>query len=375
MDSKDTDLKEYLQQQITKSENANIKKAEVFGLEYIPDKIYVRKELKEVGEYLIRYYKYTIPENIVIYGFKGSGKTVSVLHLLETLKTMVNLNYSYVNASKTVSTYSLYEKISGVFSSGKSKFELFEILKNKLGDKHVIVIDEADHMEDYDFLYDLTRDTKVSIIILTTNLKWLRSVRPDIMSSFFPHQIFFGNYNVTEIFTILKYRAEEGLSNYDEKIIQELSRYIFERYGSDIRIGIRSLYHLAISNNWKEENIQDALLKSAQELDFKVLNSLTTRNLIVLYTLVKTHNIKTAYEIIEKKFNNYPLLSIKKTTFYNTIKFLERIQLISVYQEKKGQPSEVNSLLLSGENIVEQILNEKLSLFGIKFIINNQNNF
>ena len=375
MDSKDTDLKEYLQQQITKSENANIKKAEVFRLEYIPDKIYVRKELKEVGEYLIRYYKYTIPENIVIYGFKGSGKTVSVLHLLETLKTMVNLNYSYVNASKTVSTYSLYEKLSGVFSSGKSKFELFEILKNKLGDKHVIVIDEADHMEDYDFLYDLTRDTKVSIIILTTNLKWLRSVRPDIMSSFFPHQIFFGNYNVTEIFTILKYRAEEGLSNYDEKIIQELSRYIFERYGSDIRIGIRSLYHLAISNNWKEENIQDALLKSAQELDFKVLNSLTTRNLIVLYTLVKTHNIKTAYEIIEKKFNNYPLLSIKKTTFYNTIKFLERIQLISVYQEKKGQPSEVNSLLLSGENIVEQILNEKLSLFGIKFIINNQNNF
>jgi len=375
MDSKDTDLKEYLQQQITKSENANIKKAEVFRLEYIPDKIYVRKELKEVGEYLIRYYKYTIPENIVIYGFKGSGKTVSVLHLLETLKTMVNLNYSYVNASRTVSTYSLYEKLSGEFSSGKSKFEIFETLKNKLGDKHVIVIDEADHMEDYDFLYDLTRDTKVSIIILTTNLKWLRSVRPDIMSSFFPHQIFFGNYNVTEIFTILKYRAEEGLSNYDEKIIQELSRYIFERYGSDIRIGIRSLYHLAISNNWKEENIQDALLKSAQELDFKVLNSLTTRNLIVLYTLVKTHNIKTAYEIIEKKFNNYPLLSIKKTTFYNTIKFLERIQLISVYQEKKGQPSEVNSLLLSGENIVEQILNEKLSLFGIKFIINNQNNF
>ncbi|MGC9147697.1 MAG: hypothetical protein ACP5GL_07830, partial [Infirmifilum sp.] len=127
---------------------------------------------------------------------------------------------------------------------------------------------------------------------------------------------------------------------------------------------------------WKEENIEDALLKSAQELEFKVLNSLTTRNLIVLYALLKTHNIKTAYEIIEKNFNNYKLLSFSKSTFYNAVKLLERMQLISVYQEKKNQPSEVNSLLLSGENIVKQILNEKLSvLYGIQFTIDDQKNF
>jgi cell division control protein 6 len=374
MDLRDFD--EYLQQRITENRKVKFKKIEVFNLEYIPEKIYIRKELKEVSDYLIRYHEHNIPENIIIYGLKGSGKTVSILHLLETLKKLININYSYVNASRIISTYSLYERLSGEFKSGKSKLELFEALKNKLGNKHVIVIDDVDHMDDYDFLYDLTRDTKFSTIILTTNLRWLESVRPDIMSSFFPHQIYFGNYNVSEIATILKYRAEEGLFNYDENIILELSRYIFEKFESDIRIGIRSLYYLAVSNNWKEENVQDALLKSAQELEFKVLNSLTTRNLIVLYALLKTHNIKTAYEIIEKKFYNYPILSFKKTTFYNSIKFLERMQLISVYQEKKNQPSEVNSLLLSGENIVEQILKEKLSvLYGIQFTIDDQKNF
>ncbi|MGB9763719.1 MAG: AAA family ATPase, partial [Minisyncoccia bacterium] len=342
---------------------------------YIPEKIYVRKELRDVVKYLIQYYKHNIPENMIIYGLKGSGKTVSILHLLETLKKLININYSYVNASRIISTYSLYERLSGEFKSGKSKLELFEALKNKLGNKHVIVIDDVDHMDDYDFLYDLTRDTKFSTIILTTNLRWLESVRPDIMSSFFPHEIYFGNYDITEIFTILKYRAEEGLFNYDENIILELSKHIFEKFESDIRIGIRSLYYLALSNKWKEENVEDALLKSAQELEFKVLRILSTRNLIVLYILLKTHNIKTAYEIIEKSFKNYKLLSFSRSTFYNTVKLLERMQLISVYQEKKNQPSEVNSLLLSGENIVEQILNEKLSVYGIQFTIDDQKNF
>ncbi|MGC8981315.1 MAG: Cdc6/Cdc18 family protein [Thermoplasmata archaeon] len=376
MDSNDFNLKEYLQKEITESENVKFKKIEAFSLEYIPEKIYVREELRDVGKYLIQYYKHGIPENIIIYGLKGSGKTVSILHLLETLKPMVNINYSYINASRIATTYALYEKLAGIFNSGKSKVEIFEILKKKLGNRHIIVIDEVDHMEDYDFLYDLTRDTKFSIIILTTNLKWLKSIRPDIMSSFFPHEIYFGNYDIIEIFTILKYRAEEGLFNYDENIILELSKHIFEKFESDIRIGIRGLYYLALSNKWKEENIEDALLKSAQELEFKVLNSLTTRNLIVLYILLKTHNIKTAYEIIEKSFKNYKLLSFSRSTFYNTVKLLERMQLISVYQEKKNQPSEVNSLLLSGENIVKQILNEKLSvLYGIQFTIDDQKKF
>ncbi|MGC8860753.1 MAG: hypothetical protein ACP5QH_06085, partial [Thermoplasmata archaeon] len=87
-------------------------------------------------------------------------------------------------------------------------------------------------------------------------------------------------------------------------------------------------------------------------------------------------NIKTAYEIIEKNFKNYKLLSFSRSTFYNTVKLLERMQLISVYQEKKTQPSEINSLLLSGENVVKQILNEKLSvLYGIQFTIDDQKKF
>ncbi|MGC9147743.1 MAG: AAA family ATPase, partial [Infirmifilum sp.] len=237
MDSNDFNLKEYLQQRINENRKVKFKKIEVFDLEYIPEKIYIRKELKEVSEYLIRYHEHNIPENIIIYGLKGSGKTVSILHLLETLKPMVNINYSYVNASRIATTYALYEKLAGIFNSGKSKVEIFEILKKKLGNRHIIVIDEVDHMEDYDFLYDLTRDTKFSTIILTTNLRWLESVRPDIMSSFFPHQIYFGNYNVSEIATILRYRAEEGLFNYDENIILELSKHIFEKFESDIRIG------------------------------------------------------------------------------------------------------------------------------------------
>ena len=58
----------------------------VFDLNAVPRRIYERRELFTIAERMAEYGVLGIPNNFVLYGPRGSGKTISVLHLLDILK-------------------------------------------------------------------------------------------------------------------------------------------------------------------------------------------------------------------------------------------------------------------------------------------------
>ena len=63
-----------------------IKNFEVFDFNYIPSRPLMREEIKPMVDSILRYDKTNIPNNLVIVGSKGTGKTLTIRYLKITLK-------------------------------------------------------------------------------------------------------------------------------------------------------------------------------------------------------------------------------------------------------------------------------------------------
>ena len=78
-------------------ETSNMKHAQVFNIAYTPGEILIRSELERVTDDLADYVNLGLPRHIIIYGSKGSGKTLSALIMAKALRDTKSVPYFYVN--------------------------------------------------------------------------------------------------------------------------------------------------------------------------------------------------------------------------------------------------------------------------------------
>jgi len=57
----------------------------VFDLDYIPEKPYVRPEVKSIMKACLRHQNTGVPSNLIVFGSRGSGKTLLVRYITEEL--------------------------------------------------------------------------------------------------------------------------------------------------------------------------------------------------------------------------------------------------------------------------------------------------
>jgi len=75
---------------------------QIFSFNYTPKTIYERNELGEISLIFGKYYQSSIPDNLIIYGSVGCGKTVSIVYLIEQLEQLKEVNTDGVEPTAQV---------------------------------------------------------------------------------------------------------------------------------------------------------------------------------------------------------------------------------------------------------------------------------
>ena len=239
-------------------------------------------------------------KNVFIHGQPGVGKTVALTKILEELQEETDdIIPVYINCWKHNTTYKIVIEICDMmdfkFVQNKKTEELFRWIKQNLNKKSVVfVLDEADKLEDFDFLYMILEDIYRKTIILITNYKdWITDLEDRIKSRLMPEVVEFKPYSYEETKGILRHRAEYAFHpNVLENAAFELiAKRAFEM--QDIRVGLHLMKEAGLIAEDKSsrkitlehsqqalEKIKDFSIKSPEELaaDEKLILDLVRQN-------------------------------------------------------------------------------------------------
>jgi len=356
----------------------NIKNPKFFDISYVPDEIYIRKEMEEVAGYLAEYFLMGTPKNIIVYGHQGSGKTTSILNLLETMRRSENgkMDYAYINAGKNATTSTLLRNLLGDFTTGYGTEDMFkkflkhyQKLKINGVKRYVVVIDEADSLKDSEIYKFISRQTDINMVILTRNMQWVSDLEGDIKSSLLPIYVHFPTYEIAEIKTILEMRAKEGLYKYNEGFLNLLSARLYREHNSDIRIGIRSLLIVAQNNSLefkdkedagsilkiKEEIMERILKEAAEDVESSTIKEMKDKELIILRSLIEDPDTNKAFRYTVSYMSViYGGYSVSKKQFFNILHAIEVRGLFTTIRKQVGRTYTLEVVGLSQyENLIK----------------------
>mgnify|MGYP000362532358 CR=1 FL=1 len=203
--------------------------------DYIPEKLPHREEqIKRVVSILVVGLEGIRPNNILIYGLTGTGKTAVTRFVLKSLVDRARirgsrLKYAYVNTRKVDTTYRVLAEIARSLGlripyTGLATAEVYrryvEALDSWRG-VHIIVLDEIDYYvrkNGDDLLYKLVRineelrQGKASLIGITNDINFVENLDPRVRSSLGEEEIVFPPYNAEQLEDILWDRARKAFN-------------------------------------------------------------------------------------------------------------------------------------------------------------------
>ena len=342
-------------------ETSNIKNAQLFDMDFKSNRILIRKELDKVTNDLVDYVNLNLPRHIIIYGSKGSGKTLSALIMAKALKESKSVPYYYINVRENPTSIKIYRYLTRISSRGHDIDEVKNKFDSLLSGKSIVILDEVDFLQDYDVLYHITRHTKANLILLTQKVYWYKDMNDEsVKSSLQPDHIVFHEYNADEIREILKMRAEEGLNKFDKVALGLLSAMLVREYRSDARIGIKALEILGRVNKWTDEAVISALRQAYVEVEGETLRNLGDRDLLILASLIKNQDTNKAYAEVTN-VNSFLVKGMSKSTFFQSVNYLQNLGLVTLIKKKIGRYYTMESqILLSDASIVSVELKKRL---------------
>src|SRR3989344_5916178 len=210
---------------------------------YIPEDILYREEqLQEVANILAPVLRMEKPSNLFIYGKTGTGKTISIKHIMISMSKVAAQNnlplkciYLNCKLKRVADTeYRLIAQLIKEFGqeipvTGLPTDEVYNIFY-KLLDKEkqivLLVLDEIDQLTKKigdEILYNLTRinvelqKSLICLVGISNNLVFTENLDPRIKSSLSEEELIFSPYNALQIQDILRKRAAEA---FKESILQ-----------------------------------------------------------------------------------------------------------------------------------------------------------
>lgn len=204
--------------------------------DYIPDELPHRgPQILRLVKVLAPALKDARPSNIFIYGVPGTGKTAVTKYTLKRLNMEgegkgISLKIAFVNCKHDDTDYrvlaELCEQIGGrIPFTGLSSAEVyrrFVKIANSSSGTIFVVLDEVDSLikkAGDEVLYKLTRvnnqlkDTRISIIGITNDLKFTEYLDPRVRSSLGEEELVFPPYNASELEDILRDRSNRAFAN------------------------------------------------------------------------------------------------------------------------------------------------------------------
>lgn len=287
----------------------------IFSKSYIPRKIMFRDdEIQNLVYNLSTVKQSSRPNDIILYGKRGTGKTLTTRYVTGELeKASSDVKVYYINLRNKNTNFKAWKEIArnvvGVDVLGRDavyiSHRVFDFIST-LDQKYIIfILDEIDQVkEGYDELfYYLLRTHEVSNlegkeisnIFITNNMSYPYGLSEGTDSSFKTVDKYdYHPYNATQLKGILKERAELGLESkvYDEEILLLCAAYGAQEHG-DARETIKLLAKAAeLAEKDKMEKINTIHVKNAREaVEFdgttKVLNTLPIQQKILALSCVR----------------------------------------------------------------------------------------
>jgi cell division control protein 6 len=285
--------------------------------EYTPDEIVGRdEEIDQLAAALQPVINGEYPDNIFIYGKAGVGKTAVTKHLLEDLSdsaehydidlTVVMFNCDGLSTSYQAAIRLLNrlrpaeEEISETGHPGAKIYRLLWQELNSIGGAVLLVLDEIDHIDDDEFLYQTTRadsngnidNIKLGLIGISNDSTFREKLGSKVQSSLCETTVLFPPYNADELGSVLEQRAEKAFHEdaLDESIIGLCAAH-GRQAGGDARHALNLLRKAGdIARTEGADNVSEQHVERAEEQinareSMDIMRGLTQHGKLTLYAL------------------------------------------------------------------------------------------
>ena len=250
---------------------------------FIPKLVpYREKEQKIIADCIKPLFLEKTGKSVFIFGQPGVGKTVACKHILKEIEEETEeIIPIYVNCWQRNTTFKIVLEICDLmnfkFVQNKKTEELFRWIKQNLNRKSVVLIlDEADKLEDSEFLYMFLEEIYRKTIVLITNYKdWLLDLDDRIKSRLMPEIVEFKPYNYEETKGILKQRIDYAFQPnvWDNNAFELIVKKTFDV--QDIRTG---LYLMKETGNIAENKSSRRITIEHAQLALNKVNEFTIKN-------------------------------------------------------------------------------------------------
>ena len=263
------------------------------------------------------------PSNIMVYGKTGTGKTAVLNYIGNELKKAdeneEKCKYIYVNCEVVDTPYSVLYNIGNqiiiednrkIPFTGWSFDKVYNVIVDYLNtmDKvFLVVLDEIDKLIEKkgdDVFYYLARlnenihSSKVSLIGISNNMKFMDFLEPKARSRMGGESIVFPPYTREELEDILIERVKEAFENdvIDSSVVSYCAAVAAKADG-DARVAIDLLKTAAdIAERNGDTIVTDAHVKSAKnsleyDLISEAIRTLPSHSKMVLISIIKNHEI------------------------------------------------------------------------------------
>ncbi|MEL9969344.1 MAG: orc1/cdc6 family replication initiation protein [Metallosphaera sp.] len=377
--------------------SAVFKNREYLLPDYVPDELPHREnEIKKLASILVQLYRGERPSNTFVYGLTGTGKTAVAKYVLNSLqKKLNNFRYVYVNSRQSDTPYRILADIIEILGNkvpftGLSTAELYRRLVKELEKSEtvmIIVLDEIDALvkkHGDDILYKLTRinyeihKSKVSIIGITNDIKFIDGLDPRVRSSLGEEELVFPPYNAEELEDILRRRSslafKEGVIS--DSVIK-LCAAIAARDHGDARRAL-DLLRVAgeIAERYKkkivtEEEVERARVEIERDRVYEVIATLPFHSKLILLSIVQssiqdrrltTGEIYTRYRELTSIMSSESVTQRRASDIINELDMMGIVSARVVNRGRYGKTKEV--VLAVDRNIVMKALIESDERFA-----------
>ena len=346
-----------------KADESLFKNSVALDYDYMPKLIKYREgEQQQMASCIKPLFQKRNGRNLFIYGKPGIGKTLACKNVLKELEEQSDEIISiYINCWQKNTSFKILIEICNLLdyklTHNKKTDELFNIVKGILNKKSVVfVFDEADKLDDFDFLYSIMEEIyRRSIFLINNDSSWLSELEDRIKSRLMPEMLEFRPYNGNEIDGIIRERIKYAFFEniWQEEAIELAVEKTFEL--GDIRSG---LYLLREAGNAAEdrssrkitlEDLKKALEK-LPEFSSKNISELDEDKKFML-EIIKKNSGKKIGEIY-KSYQDEGGKAIYKT-FQRKIAKLEKEGFIST--EKIAGGKEGKTTIINIKDITKKI--------------------
>lgn len=352
-----------------------------------------QKQLRRIIGHLTPVLDNAHPPSALIYGPTGSGKTVSLIHVLSKFSTVasrrgINFKYAYIDLTSPKTYFGALNEAAIALDGSNRRYRKgipIEYMQANIKDaieKDIdylcLLIDEADNIRPNPdafltfFGKTLPRQVgcRLILIMLTNRLDWEKTLDPRILSFLKKSDIIFEPYDALDLISILNLRAKKALrmEKIDQAALRKIAAYASRETGDarkavelltkSVQVAEDTSGYLGI----KEVDLAEHRLEVDKSME--LIQTLAVQQRLALqacYVLLEKglRKITTgqSYETYKKLCNMQVSNPLTQRRFCDMISFLDLYGLINARVVSMGRYGKTREIMGSlPKQVIEQFL-------------------